>query len=89
MLEFSPSSVGNLNFASATQSGLISKTITNYVITLCHLLRRCSLKWTSPMANNYYVFATPTMFLLSKKRELVLRPMSVGQVDAWVDCFLK
>ena len=46
-------------------------------------------KWESPLVKNYYVFATPTMFLLSKKREILLRPMSVEQVDAWVDWFLK
>jgi thiol-disulfide isomerase/thioredoxin len=46
-------------------------------------------KWESPMVKDYYVFATPTMFLLNKQRELVLRPMSVEQVDAWVDWFLK
>lgn len=46
-------------------------------------------KWESPMVKDYYVFATPTMYLLNKKRELVLRPMSVEQVDAWVDWFLK
>jgi peroxiredoxin len=46
-------------------------------------------KWESPLVKNYYVFATPTMFLLSKKREILLRPMSVEQVDAWVDWYLK
>jgi peroxiredoxin len=46
-------------------------------------------KWESPIANQYYVFGTPTMFLLDKKREIILRPISVQQVDAWVDWFLK
>ena len=46
-------------------------------------------KWESPLVNKYHVFATPTMFLINKKRELVLRPVSVNQVDAWVDWFLK
>lgn len=46
-------------------------------------------KWGSPVANQYYVFGTPTMFLLDAKREILLRPNSVQQVDAWVDWFLK
>jgi hypothetical protein len=45
-------------------------------------------KWQSPIANDYYVFGTPTMFLLDKKRTILLRPNSVKQTDAWVDWFL-
>lgn len=45
-------------------------------------------KWNSPVANAYYVFGTPTMFLLNQKKEIILRPTSVKQVDAWVDWFL-
>ena len=45
-------------------------------------------KWESPIANQYYVFSTPTMFLLDEKREILLRPISVKQVDAWVDWVL-
>jgi thiol-disulfide isomerase/thioredoxin len=45
-------------------------------------------KWQSPIANGYYVFGTPTMFLLDKKRTILLRPNSVKQMDAWVDWFL-
>jgi thiol-disulfide isomerase/thioredoxin len=45
-------------------------------------------KWQSPVAEAYYVFGTPTMFLLDNKREIVLRPNSVKQMDAWVDWFL-
>lgn len=46
-------------------------------------------KWESDIANDYYVFATPTMFLLDNKREIILRPNSVKQMDAWVDWNLK
>lgn len=42
-------------------------------------------KWDSPVADDYYVFATPTMFLLDAEHTIVLRPNSVKQVDAWVD----
>lgn len=45
-------------------------------------------KWDSPIVNSYYVFGTPTMFLLDEKREIILRPNSVKQMDAWVDWFL-
>lgn len=46
-------------------------------------------KWDSKIVKDYYVFATPTMFLLDNKREIILRPNSVKQMDAWVDWFLK
>lgn len=45
-------------------------------------------KWQSPIASDYYVFGTPTMFLLDKNRKIILRPNSVKQMDAWVDWFL-
>ncbi len=45
-------------------------------------------KWSTPIAESYYVFATPTMFLLDKDRKIILRPMSVKQLDSWVDWFL-
>lgn len=46
------------------------------------------LKWESPIAKDYYVFGTPTMYLLDEKRKIILRPNSVKQIDAWVDWFL-
>lgn len=46
-------------------------------------------KWDSKIVKNYYVFSTPTMFLLDNKREIILRPNSVKQMDAWVDWYLK
>jgi len=45
-------------------------------------------KWDSQIVNDYYVFGTPTMFLLDNKREILLRPNSVNQVDSWVDWFI-
>ncbi len=42
-------------------------------------------RWDGHIVNQYYVFSTPTMFLLDKKREILLRPNSVKQMDAWVD----
>jgi thiol-disulfide isomerase/thioredoxin len=45
-------------------------------------------KWDSKIAQDYYVFGTPTMFLLDKNRSIILRPNSIKQIDAWVDWFL-
>lgn len=46
-------------------------------------------KWDSKIVNVFYVFSTPTIFLLDNKREIILRPNSVKQMDAWVDWNLK
>jgi len=45
-------------------------------------------KWESKIVKDYYVFGTPTMYLLDKKREVLLRPNSVNQMDSWVDWYL-
>jgi peroxiredoxin len=45
-------------------------------------------KWESPIVQDYHVFGTPTMYLLNDKREILLRPNSVKQMDAWVDWYL-
>jgi len=45
-------------------------------------------KWESPIVQSYHVFATPTIYLLNDKREILLRPNSVSQLDSWVDWYL-
>lgn len=45
-------------------------------------------KWESPIVKSYHVFATPTIYLLDDKREILLRPNSVSQLDSWVDWYL-
>jgi thiol-disulfide isomerase/thioredoxin len=45
-------------------------------------------KWESPVVKSYHVFATPTIYLLNNKREILLRPNSVNQLDSWVDWYL-
>jgi thiol-disulfide isomerase/thioredoxin len=45
-------------------------------------------KWNSPIAQDYYVFGTPTMYLLDDSRKIILRPNSVKQMEAWVDWYL-
>jgi len=42
-------------------------------------------KWESKMVKDYYVFGTPTMYLLNAKHEILLKPISVSHVDTWVD----
>ena len=42
-------------------------------------------KWDSYPVLDYYVFATPTIFLLDKNQKIILRPNSVNQMDAWID----
>jgi hypothetical protein len=39
-------------------------------------------KWDGQIVNDYYVFSTPTMYLLNSEREIVLRPNSIKQMDA-------
>jgi thiol-disulfide isomerase/thioredoxin len=45
-------------------------------------------KWDSPILEAYYVFATPTIYLLDNKRKILLRPNSVKHLDSWVDWHL-
>lgn len=45
-------------------------------------------KWDSPPVKDFYVFGTPTMFLLDRNRKILLRPTSVNQMNAWVDWYL-
>lgn len=45
-------------------------------------------KWDSKIVKDFYVFSTPTMFLLDNKREILLRPISVKQMDAWINLYL-
>lgn len=45
-------------------------------------------KWESPIVKNYHVFATPTIYLISNKREILLKPNSVSQLNSWIDWYL-
>ena len=42
-------------------------------------------KWESIPVKEYYVFATPTFYLLNQQREIILRPNTIAQMDAWVN----
>jgi thiol-disulfide isomerase/thioredoxin len=45
-------------------------------------------KWESPIVQSFHVFATPTIYLLNDKREILLRPNLVSQLDSWIDWYL-
>ncbi len=45
-------------------------------------------KWESPVVQDYHVFGTPSIFLLNKEREIILRPNSIDHFNAWVDWVL-
>ena len=44
----------------------------------------CDLKgWEGTAARDYFVSATPTMFLLDKKNTILLKPISPEQIESW------
>ncbi|MDY0026256.1 MAG: TlpA disulfide reductase family protein [Lentimicrobium sp.] len=66
-----------------------NKEIFNKFITPFPFISICDYqKWESPVAKSYHVFATPTIFMLSNKREIILRPNSAKQMDSWIDWYL-
>ena len=49
----------------------------------------CDYKsWESDVVESYYVFGTPSYFILNNKREIILKPISAEQVDSWVKTYL-
>jgi hypothetical protein len=40
-------------------------------------------------ADAYFVRSTPSMFLLNSQHEIILRPFSVHQIEAWMDSNFK
>jgi thiol-disulfide isomerase/thioredoxin len=69
-------------YVSLDTDTLIFKSFTKFFpfISMCDYK-----KWETQAALDYYIFATPTMFLLDGNRKILLRPNSVKQVDAYVD----
>jgi thiol-disulfide isomerase/thioredoxin len=64
-------------------------TALEYALSQYPFITYCDLKkWDSKVVQDYYVFSTPTMYLLDRNRKILLRPNSVKQMDAWVDWFL-
>jgi thiol-disulfide isomerase/thioredoxin len=46
-------------------------------------------KWDTQAAKDYYVSSSPTIYLLGKNNEIILRPRLVKAIDAWVDYNMK
>ena len=42
-------------------------------------------KWDTQAVKDYYIFVTPSLFLLDKNNKIILRPILAKQVDSWVD----
>ncbi|MEI8203875.1 MAG: TlpA disulfide reductase family protein [Bacteroidota bacterium] len=42
-------------------------------------------KWNTQVVKDYYVFASPTIYLLDKNQKIILQPNSVKQIDRWID----
>ena len=46
----------------------------------------CDFKgWEMQAAKEYYIWATPSYFLLDENNKILLHPNSVGQANAWID----
>lgn len=63
------------------------ESFTNFANNLPFLSTCDYKKWESEIVKDYYVFGTPTLFLLDSKREITLRPNSVKQLNAWVEWY--
>uniref|UniRef100_UPI0040480C0B TlpA family protein disulfide reductase n=1 Tax=Algoriphagus sp. TaxID=1872435 RepID=UPI0040480C0B len=46
-------------------------------------------KWDTQGVSDYYVSSSPSFYLIDPSGQLLLRPQSVKQIDAWVDWKLK
>ena len=46
----------------------------------------CDLEgWEGQSEGDYCVFATPTMYLLDANNKILIKPVSPGQIVAWLD----
>ena len=64
------------------------QTFTNFIKPFQFISTCDYKKWKSGAVKDYYVFATPTIYLLNSKHEILLKPNSVSQLDSWVDWYL-
>lgn len=42
-------------------------------------------KWDTQAVSDYYVASSPSFYLIDQSGKLLLRPLSVKQIDAWID----
>lgn len=45
-------------------------------------------KWEGTTVKDYHVFATPIIYLLNNKHEIILKPNSVNQLNSWINWYL-
>lgn len=38
--------------------------------------------WDGTAANEYFIYATPTMFLLDKQKRIIAKPLTIGELDS-------
>jgi hypothetical protein len=43
------------------------------------------LKWNSIPVKDYFVYGTPSMFLLNKSNQIISRPTSVDQITKYLE----
>ncbi|SHN16231.1 TlpA family protein disulfide reductase [Flavobacterium xinjiangense] len=50
----------------------------------------CDLKsWEGPGVRDYYIFGTPTLYLLDTDNKIMLKPISPQQIQAWLEMVKK
>lgn len=50
----------------------------------------CDLKkWNTKAVEDYYVNATPSMFLLDQDRKLLLKPKNINHANSWISHYVK
>lgn len=46
-------------------------------------------KWESQPVKDFHIYSTPSFYLLKNNLEIVLKPYTVEQIDAWIDWHVK
>ncbi|WP_158865201.1 TlpA disulfide reductase family protein [Maribellus comscasis] len=64
------------------------QTFTNFIKPFPFICICDYKKWESQSVKDYHVFATPTIYLLNKENEILLKPNSVNQLNSWIDWYL-
>ena len=64
------------------------QTFTNFINPFSFISICDYKKWESKAVKDYHVFATPTIYLLNNKHEILLKPNSVSQLNSWIDWYL-
>ncbi len=60
-------------------------TFKNYTLKMPFISTCDYKKWDTKAAKDYFIFSSPTFFLLDNENKILLRPKSIKAIDAWVD----